>query len=75
MVFLTNVRAVGPACCERFVFRGGYPSLTILGVFVAAGSPQKRWLPEVAVTGKALEEKTPLGILFAFKVRAAYVPT
>ena len=27
-----------------------------------------RWLPEVAVTGKALE-KSPLGILFAFKVR------
>lgn len=34
MVFLTNVRAVGPACCERFVFKGEYPSLTILGVFV-----------------------------------------
>eukprot|EP00903_Cladosiphon_okamuranus_P011191 g10560.t1 len=25
------------------------------------------WLPEVGVTGKALEEKSPLGILFAFK--------
>lgn len=29
---------------------------------------EKRWLPEVGVTGKALEEKSPLGILFAFKV-------
>lgn len=25
-------------------------------------------MPEVGVTGKALEEKSPLGILFAFKV-------